>query len=85
MLFNQDTSVYAELNEMVNRIFVRTQEDYLNEVLKARGYVYLNQIYETLGFVWDPGRENKCYIYERGDRIDFGTAYTRNGIELMCI
>lgn len=85
MLFNQDTSCYAELDEMVNRIFVRTQEDYLNDVLKARGYVYMNQIYEVLGFAWDPERENRCYIYKRGDRIDFGSVNTRNGLELMYI
>lgn len=85
MLFNQDTSCYAELDEMVNRIFVRTQETYLNDVLKARGYVYLNQIYEVLGLVWDPERENRCYIYKRGDQIDFGTVNTRNGLELMYI
>lgn len=85
MLFNQDTSYYAELDEMFNRIFVREQEDYLNTVLKARGYVYLNQIYEVLGFAWDPKQENKCYIYEQGDQIDFGTVSTRNGLELMYI
>ena len=86
MLFNQDTSVYAEPDEVFNLHFVRSNQVYLNELLRARGYVYMNQIYEILGFGWDPERENRCYIYKQGDRfIDLGIENTRNGLELMHI
>lgn len=86
MLFNQDTSVYSEPDEVFNLHFVRSKQIYLNELLRARGYVYMNQIYETLGLRWDPERENRCYIYKRGDRIiDLGVKNTRNGLELMHI
>lgn len=85
MLFNQDTSVYAEKDEIFNHVWLQQQERYLEVLLENRGYVYLNQIYEMLGLAWNPEDENRCYIYAKGDRINFGIVDTRNGIELTNI
>lgn len=85
MLFNTNTSRNAEKDNVINEFFVKTMERYFNEVLTHRGYVYLNEIYEALGFSWNPSKENTCYIYETDNCIDFGIIITSNGIELKNI
>lgn len=52
-------------NEGFNSMFLLTQERYLHDLLKARGYLYFNQIYEALGAVWNPEYVNKCLRYNK--------------------
>ena len=40
--------------------FLNYQMDYICDLIKQRGYVYLNQIYEILGVVWDTRCDNHC-------------------------
>lgn len=54
-----------------NLMFLRMTNNYINDLLKAKGYIYLNQIYEMLGVEWDPKRENICLLYDTIDKIDF--------------
>lgn len=56
---------WTKKNE-VNKLFLIRQRDYFNELLKARGYVYLNTIYEALGALWNPDGRNICYRAENG-------------------
>ena len=43
-----------------NVVFLMTVERYLNDIIRHRGYVYLNEIYEKLNVRWNPGDENPC-------------------------
>ena len=71
--FNQHTSFYAVPNNKEhNLMYVRCQEDYVNDLLKHRGYVYMNEIYTLFGIMWDPKRENPCCIYDGNNYIKFG-------------
>lgn len=45
-------------------LFLLMQRDYLNEKLKYRGYVYLNEIFESFGAKWNPDDDNLCYRIE---------------------
>ena len=66
--FNWRTSPYADTHDtQANNVFIRQQEIYLNDLLKTRGYIYLNTIYETLGIKWDPDRNNVCFRYKPND------------------
>lgn len=67
--FSMETSAYAIADNDFNRMFVENKEDYINDLLRYRGYVYLNQIYEFLGIAWDPRCDNVCYIHEDRHRL----------------
>lgn len=63
----------------VNLMFLRQQQNYANEILKARGHMFLNEIYRMLdipqtqagqivGWIYDPNNQK-----HKGDNyIDFG-------------
>lgn len=44
--FNQHWSSTGSYNQL----FIRAQESWLNDVLRARGHVFLNEAYDALGF-----------------------------------
>lgn len=54
-IFSQYQKVFDESNlnwtpdGMYNDIFLRYNENYINDLLRARGYVFLNDVYEVLG------------------------------------
>lgn len=73
--FNSRTSPYATVNVEENRMFISHMENHINDLIKYRGYVYLNQIYEMFGVEWNTEWENLCLT--RGDithRIVFAVA-----------
>ena len=53
---------YDEGDEVYNKMFLKAEENLLNDLLNTRGYLYLNQIYEELGIKWDPSKENILYL-----------------------
>ena len=80
--FNQNTSWYASKSKEADRMYIRLQETYVNDLLKYRGYVYINQIYEALGVKWDTERENLCCKYNGGNHIDFNVQSVEDGFEI---
>ena len=50
-----------------NQCFLNLQTLYISEILKSRGYLYLNNIYEILGVQWDPNWNNICFLAEFGE------------------
>lgn len=47
-------------NSMLNKSYLHYNMNYVKDILKYRGYIYLNQIYEMLGLKWNPERDNYC-------------------------
>lgn len=62
-------------------MYVRMQEDFLNQCLRSRGYVYKNQIYEALSIEWDVKKENTVITGKNCKRIilDQTTIEDKNG------
>lgn len=60
-----------ENNRDYNFMLLRHVEQRVNDLVRNRGYIYLNQIYETLGVNWNPEHENPCIIADNRDRIVF--------------
>ena len=66
-----------------NKFFLMHQQHYANEKLKARGYLFLNEVYEMLGIPRTKAGQVVGWIYDKdnpvGDNfVDFGLLDTRN-------
>lgn len=60
-----------------NLFFLRRQQDYANEVLKAKGYLFLNDVYDMIGIQRTKAGQCVGWIYDEknpiGDNVvDFG-------------
>lgn len=47
--FFDEMSLNWEKNAELNRIFIQCQQSYMNQLLHARGHVFLNEVYDALG------------------------------------
>lgn len=45
-----ETNVHWEKDPETNRIFLQMQQNYANHLLNARGHLFLNEVYDVLGF-----------------------------------
>lgn len=60
-------------NPEYNLMFLRSQQNYLNDVLHTRGHVFLNEAYEALGFPHTSAGAVVGWVLGAGDDcIDFG-------------
>lgn len=64
-------------NAEMNLMFLRRQQDWANERLKARGYLFLNEVYESLGIPRTKAGQVVGWVYDdknpSGDNyVDFG-------------
>lgn len=59
--FDKKSRYWSEVPE-VNSYYLMAQDTYLTDLFKNRGYIYLNEVYEILGVVWNPRKNNVCWI-----------------------
>lgn len=64
-------------NAELNHLFLRQQQNYANEKLKSKGYLYLNEVYEMLGIPASKAGHVVGWIYDETDPdndnfVDFG-------------
>ena len=83
--FDEATSTEHHKDAEYNLMFLRRQQDYANEVLKAKGHLFLNDVYEMLGIPKTKAGQIVGWIYDEknpnGDNyVDFGI-YRLSGYE----
>lgn len=70
-----------------NRAFLLMEQNYFNERIKTRGYIFLNEVYERLGFRPTKAGSVVGWVYQNADYegIDFGiiTAHTQKAAEFL--
>lgn len=67
----------------LNFLFLKQQQNYANELLKARGHLYLNEVYDMLGIPRSQAGQIVGWVYDEknpvGDNfVDFGLFNTNN-------
>jgi hypothetical protein len=70
-----ETNANWKPDPLHNKIFLRTQQNYFNDRLAARGYVLLNEVYNSLGFPETTAGSVVGWVFDGigGDAyIDFG-------------
>lgn len=75
--------IHWENNQELNLMFLKSQQMYYNDILRARGYVFLRDIYEDLGFPITRKALFTGWVYDlkhpMGDNyIDFGIIMNGN-------
>ena len=61
-IINFDGSSMGHVGDCeMNKAFLDVQKRYLKEKLFYRGYLYLNEVYESFGVRWNPKKANVCW------------------------
>ena len=63
-----------------NRMFIRAQQQYANDRLRAQGYLFLNDVYESLGFDRTVAGQSVGWLYRPDDPNHNGDNYIDFGI-----
>lgn len=75
--FFDETCKGWERNAKLNAMFLLKTQEYFNDLLKARGHVFLNEVYDALGMLRDGVGARVGWYYDpsdptRDNKIDFG-------------
>lgn len=71
--FFDEGSPNWQKNAELNRLFVQCQQNYANHQLAARGHVFLNEVYDSLGIERTSAGSQVGWVAGHGDNyIDFG-------------
>lgn len=66
-----------EKDSEYNLMFLRAQQQYANDLLKSRGHLFLNEVYDMLGFPRSTAGQVVGWVYDekdpnRANYVDFG-------------
>lgn len=85
-VFDENSPCYDKMNDDVNLMVVKYRAMYLCDLLKAKGYLYMNEIYEQFGVKWNPEGNNPCFIYDEHRSLKFRydvCGSNRSGYEII--
>ena len=69
IIFDETSRLY-ENNIDYLKLLLYQQGGYIKDTYKAKGFIYLSNIYEILDMKWNPYNTNDCWILERDGFLD---------------
>lgn len=85
-LFDEINSSSWQSEHAYNQLFLRCQQNYANDLLRARGHVFLNEIYDMLGLQRSKEGAVVGWVLDGGSSdnfVDFGVFEGQNFHEAM--
>lgn len=78
--FDENNKNWDQGNPEYRLAFIKLQQNWLNDRLRARGHVFLNEAYEALGFEHTPAGSQVGWLWggNGDDYIDFGMWADKN-------
>lgn len=73
--FFDDLSGFHQKDAEYNMMYLRKQQDYANEMLKARGHLFLNEVYDLLDIPRSKAGQVVGWIYNKDGKNDNGDNY----------
>lgn len=67
-----DSCCYWEDSAKLNQLFLINIRQRVNRQLKCYGHVFLNEVYDLLGYKRTPLGAIMGWVYEKDKKIDFG-------------
>lgn len=89
-IFYDGNPGYCDEDPQLTLMFLKRQQDYANDKLKAQGYLFLNDVYEMLGFNKTAAGQMIGWIYDEehpiGDNfVDFGIYDIHNDAKIRFV
>lgn len=85
-LFSKETSQSWDPRPEYNLMFLRFNQNWANDTLKAKGHLFLNEVYDQLGLDRTPAGQAVGWVYNNpkggDDYVDFGFLDDSNAAEL---
>lgn len=76
--YNEECIVWSK-DPQYNKIFLVDQQNYFNDVLRTRGHLYLNEVYDALGIPRTKAGQMVGWVFEdENSYVDFGLNDPRN-------
>jgi hypothetical protein len=77
--FGPDTSKHWSTDTRYNRIFIEMQQNYFNDLLRARGHVFLNEVHDALGLPRTSEGQLVGWLRRDNSVIEFGMFENADG------
>ena len=76
--YNEECIVWSK-DPQYNKIYLVNQQNYFNDVLRTRGHLYLNEVYDALGIPRTKAGQMVGWVFEdENSYVDFGLDDPRN-------
>lgn len=79
-MFTQGASPSWEPIPMKNQFFIQCQQHYANDMLRARGHLFLNEVYDMLGLERSQAGSIVGWIYNPDNKKHYGDNYVDFGV-----
>lgn len=76
--YNEECIVWSK-DPQYNKMYLVNQQNYFNDVLRTRGHLYLNEVYDALGIPRTKAGQIVGWVFEdENSYVDFGLNDQRN-------
>ena len=82
LIFDEKSSMYFNGNNDYNLMWLIRVKAHIEDMLRFRGYMYLNQIYDLYGLRWNLENENPYLIFNPQKNIEIDYNKIDSGYEI---